>query len=152
MGFVEAVVLGLVQGLTEFLPVSSTAHLRLVPELLGWPDPGAAFSAVIQLGTVLAVVLYFWKDVTRLTSAFVSGLRRRQPWGSFDSRLAWSVLLGTIPICLAGLALKGWIETSLRSLYVIAGSLICLALVLWAAERKAAHRRELSQVSLRDAL
>src|SRR3954462_12138577 len=98
MGFLEALVLGLVQGITEFLPISSTAHLRIAPELFGWPDPGAAYSAVIQLGTVAAVIVYFWKDLLRLGAAFFKGLAARAPFGTIDSRLAWYVLLGTLPI------------------------------------------------------
>jgi undecaprenyl-diphosphatase len=152
MSNLEAVVLGLVQGLTEFLPVSSTAHLRIVPALLGWEDPGAAYSAVIQLGTVGAVIVYFAKDLGRLIRAFVRGLAARQPFGTEDSRLAWFVGLGTIPIGVFGLLFKKHIETSLRSLYVISGSLIILALVLFAAERIASHRRTLSEMTLRDGL
>lgn len=150
MGLLEAIVLGLVQGLTEFLPVSSTAHLRIVPELLGWPDPGAAYSAVIQLGTVAAVLVYFARDIGRLVRAFFSALAERAPFSTPDARLAWSVLLGTIPIGLAGLALKKTIATSFRSLYIVAGALILLALVLWWAERKASHRRRLEDLTVRD--
>jgi len=152
MNLFEAAVLGLVQGLTEFLPISSTAHLRVVPELLGWEDPGAAFSAVIQLGTVLAVVLYFWRDVYRLLGALASGLKNRRPLETFDARLAWCLVLGTVPICILGLLLKPLIEGGLRSLYVVASSLIALALVLWGAERWASHRRVLTEVTFRDAL
>ena len=150
MGLLEAIVLGLVQGLTEFLPISSTAHLRVAPELLGWPDPGAAYSAVIQLGTVLAVLIYFRRDVGRLTLAFFQGLVRRQPWGTEDARLAWSVLLGSIPIAVLGLLLKPIIETSFRSLYVVAIALIVLALVLFWAERTATHSRPLESLTVRD--
>lgn len=152
MSLLEAVVLGLVQGLTEFLPISSTAHLRIAPALLGWDDPGAAYSAVIQLGTVLAVVLYFWKDIVRLAAAFFRGLAQRKPFGEVDSRLAWYVLLGTIPIGIAGLVFKSAIETSLRSLYVISASLIGLALLLLIAEKTAAHRRDITQMTLKDGL
>lgn len=152
MSLLEAVVLGLVQGLTEFLPISSTAHLRVVPELLGWDDPGAAFSAVIQLGTVLAVILYFWRDLFQLFGALFSGLKSGRPLETFDARLAWCLMLGTIPVCVMGLVLKSFIESSLRSLYVVASSLIALALVLWAAERWATHRRTLSEVTFKDAL
>ena len=131
MSLLQAIVLGIVQGLTEFLPISSTAHLKIVPKLLGWEDPGAAYSAVIQLGTVGAVLAYFAKDLVRLTKAFVAGLRVRAPFGTEDSRLAWFVGLGTVPIGIAGLLFKKSIEGSLRSLYVIAASLILLAVVLF---------------------
>jgi undecaprenyl-diphosphatase len=148
----EAVVLGLVQGLTEFLPISSTAHLRIVPALLGWQDPGAAYSAVIQLGTVGAVLVYFAKDLLALTRAFVKGLFDRQPFGTLESRLAWFVGLGTIPIGVCGLLFKKTIETSLRSLYVISGSLIVLAVVLFVVEKVASHRRTLNEMTLKDGL
>lgn len=152
MSILEAVVLGIVQGVTEFLPVSSTAHLRIVPALVGWGDPGAAYSAVIQLGTVGAVLLYFAKDLVRLTRAFVQSLVARRPFGTEDSRLAWFVGLGTIPIGVLGLLFKKSIETSLRSLYVISASLIVLAMVLLAAERLASHRRKLAEMTLKDGL
>lgn len=146
----QAIVLGLVQGITEFLPISSTAHLRIVPALLGWPDPGAAYSAVIQLGTVLAVILYFAKDVGRLLGAFVKGLVAKKPFETPDARLAWCVGLGTIPIGIAGLLLKKTIETTFRSLYVIAASLIVLAVVLFVVERVSKKRRQLADVTLTD--
>jgi len=148
MSWLEAVVLGIVQGLTEFLPISSTAHLRIVPELLGWSDPGAAFSAVIQLGTVAAVIIYFAKDVARLAAAFFQSIAHRSPFESVDSRLAWFVVIGTIPVGIAGVLFKKSIETSLRSLYVIAFSMIVLALVLFAVEKLASHRKTLDQMTL----
>jgi undecaprenyl-diphosphatase len=152
MDLLEAIVLGIVQGLTEFLPISSTAHLKIVPKLLGWSDPGAAYSAVIQLGTVAAVLVYFAKDLLRLTRAFIAGLLARTPFGTEDSRLAWFVGLGTIPIGLLGLLFKKSIEGSLRSLYVIAASLIILAIVLFIIERVATHKRTLSEMTLKDGL
>ena len=152
MSLLQAIVLGLVQGLTEFLPISSTAHLRIVPELLGWPDPGAAYSAVIQLGTVAAVLIYFRKDIVTLLRAFFLGLARREPFATTDSRLAWFVLIGTLPIGICGLAFKKTIEGSLRSLYVISGSLIVLALILFVVERMASHKRTLDDMRWRDGL
>lgn len=152
MTILEAVVLGVVQGLTEFLPISSTAHLRIVPALLGWEDPGAAYSAVIQLGTVVAVLAYFWKDIFRLTKAFLRGLVDRQPFGTEDSRLAWFVGIGTIPISIIGLLFKDAIKTSLRSLYVISASLIILAIVLFLVERYASHKRTMADLTLKDAI
>ncbi|WNG61256.1 undecaprenyl-diphosphate phosphatase [Archangium gephyra] len=152
MSLLQAIVLGLVQGLTEFLPISSTAHLRIVPELFGWPDPGAAYSAVIQLGTVAAVLIYFRKDIVTLLRAFFLGLARREPFATTDSRLAWFVLIGTLPIGICGLAFKKTIEGSLRSLYVISGSLIVLALILLVVERMASHKRTLDDMRWRDGL
>ena len=150
MTVLQAIVLGLVQGFTEFLPISSTAHLRIVPALLGWDDPGAAYSAVIQLGTVAAVVIYFAKDLGRITSAFVRGLMTKKPFETPDSRLAWCVGLGTIPIGIAGLLLKKRIETSFRSLWVIAIAMIVLGIVLFVVERVAAKKRVLSDVTVKD--
>ncbi|MFE8602577.1 undecaprenyl-diphosphate phosphatase [Archangium violaceum] len=152
MSLLQAIVLGLVQGLTEFLPISSTAHLRIVPELFGWPDPGAAYSAVIQLGTVAAVLIYFRKDIVTLLRAFFLGLARREPFATTESRLAWFVLIGTLPIGICGLAFKKTIEGSLRSLYVISGSLIVLALILLVVERMASHKRTLDDMRWRDGL
>ncbi len=152
MSLLQAIVLGLVQGLTEFLPISSTAHLRIVPELFGWPDPGAAYSAVIQLGTVAAVLIYFRKDVVALLRAFFQGLARRQPFATTESRLAWFVLVGTLPIGVCGLAFKKTIETSLRSLYIISGSLITLAVILFIVERMASHKRTLEDMRWRDGI
>lgn len=150
MGLLRAVVLGLVQGITEFLPISSTAHLRIVPALLGWPDPGAAFDAIIQLGTVAAVLVYFRGDIVRLFTAWVEGLRNKAPMGTTDSRLAWFVIVGTLPVVVLGFAFKHAIETSLRSLWVIAASMILLALVLAAAERIARHQRTLADLNWTD--
>jgi undecaprenyl-diphosphatase len=152
MSLIEAIVLGLVQGLTEFLPISSTAHLRIVPELLGWKDPGAAYSAVIQLGTVAAVLIYFRADLVKLTVAFFQGLVRRQPFATLESRLAWFVLVGTLPIGVCGLAFKKHIESSLRSLYIISASLIILALILFIVERVASHKRTVADMRWRDAI
>jgi len=131
----HAIVLGLVQGLTEYLPISSTAHLRVVPALLGWADPGAAFSAVVQLGTLLAVLVYFARDLWRLARAFLVGLARRRPFAEPEARLAWMLVLGTLPIGVAGLVFQDAIETSLRSLWVVSAALAGLALVLALAER-----------------
>jgi len=150
MGLLRAVVLGLVQGITEFLPISSTAHLRITPELFGWSDPGAAFDAIIQLGTVAAVLVYFRHDIVRLLSAWVEGIQRREPLGTTESRLAWFVLIGTLPVVVLGFVFKHAIETSLRSLYVVAASMILLALLLAAAEWTASHARRLEDMTWKD--
>jgi undecaprenyl-diphosphatase len=152
MGLLRAVVLGLVQGITEFLPISSTAHLRIVPELFAWPDPGAAFDAIIQLGTVAAVLVYFRHDIVALTGAWLQGLRRGEPFGTLESRLAWFVLIGTVPVVVLGFVFKHAIETTLRSLWVVAGSMILLALLLWLAEALAKHKRSVKDLNWRDAL
>ena len=150
MGLLRAAVLGLVQGITEFLPISSTAHLRITPELFGWQDPGAAFDAIIQLGTVAAVLVFFRKDIVQLLRAWVEGLRRREPFATTESRLAWFVLVGTLPVVVFGFAFKHAIETSLRSLYVVATSMIVLALLLAAAEWTAKHARRLQDMNWTD--
>ncbi|MGI5862444.1 MAG: undecaprenyl-diphosphate phosphatase [Myxococcales bacterium] len=152
MDFFEALILGLVQGLTEFLPISSTAHLRVVPALLGWKDPGAAFSAIIQLGTTAAVIVYFGKDLWKIAGAFFGALRRRKPFESQEARLGWYIIIGTIPVGIAGILLKDLIEGAFRSLYVIAAAAIGLALLLVLAERFARHHRDMEQVTLRDGI
>ena len=135
MSLLQALVLGVVQGLTEFLPVSSTAHLRIIPHFLGWGDPGAAYSAAIQLGTLAAVFIYFAADIKRLTVAALLGIKERNLNRTNDTRQAWSIALGTVPIAALGLGFKDFIETEARSLELIATSLIVLALLLIVAER-----------------
>lgn len=159
MTLVEAIVLGLVQGLTEFLPISSTAHLRIVPAVLHgldpthpWNDPGAAASAVIQLGTLVAVLGYFRREVAELTGALLRGLVRGRPCETFSARLAWFIGLGTLPLIIGGIALEPFIVTHARSLRLIAGALIGLALLLLWAERVSSRHRQLHDVGLRDAL
>jgi len=145
MSLLQAIVLGIVQGLTEFLPISSTAHLAVVPALLGWDDPGAAFSAVIQIGTLAAVVWYFRTDVVRIVGATLRGLLTAKPFASHDARLGWMIAFATVPIVVAGLLFKRHITSTLRSLYVISGSLILLALVLAVAELLAKKRSDAGQ-------
>lgn len=152
MNFFQAAVLGTVQGLTEFLPISSTAHLRVVPAFAGWEDPGAAFTAVTQLGTMAAVLLYFRNDLARigwtwLRSLWTPALRRE-----LDARMGWYIGLGTIPIGVCGVAFKDLIETGARNLWVISGTLIGLALLLLAAERAGKQKRDLNHINLRDGL
>ena len=135
MNWLQALVLGVVQGLTEFLPISSTAHLRIVPHYLGWGDPGIAFSAVIQLGTLFAVFIYFAGDVKMLVVAAFDGLRHRDFKRSPETLLAFSIAVGTLPIAVIGLSFKDFIETEARGLHIIGSALIALAVVLMAAER-----------------
>ncbi len=142
----QALILGVVQGITEFLPISSIAHLRVVPALLGWPDPGAAFSAVIQLGTLAAVLVYFAADMRTMGRAVLRGLADGRPWGKPEARLAWFILIGTIPIGVCGVAFKRYIMGEWRSLYVISGSLIVLGILLWVAEKTATFRREVRHI------
>jgi undecaprenyl-diphosphatase len=148
----EAIVLGIVQGLTEFLPISSTAHLRIVPAFAGWPDPGAAFTAVTQLGTMAAVLLYFREDLWRIARAFFAGLRDRERRSTLDFRLGLYILLGTIPIGVFGLLFSDQIENGARDLTLIGCALIVLGLLLLAAEKAGSHTRELESFSARDGI
>src|SRR5215218_5527222 len=126
MSSFEALILGIVQGTTEFLPISSSGHLRIVPALAGWDDPGAAFTAVIQLGTMAAVLLYFRADLVRIGRAWLRSIRDPAARRQLDARLGWYILLGTVPIGIFGLAFKDQIETGARDLYLISIALIAL--------------------------
>ena len=150
MSILEAIVLGITQGLTEFLPISSTAHLRIVPALAGWDDPGAAFTAVTQLGTMTAVLLYFRADLVRIARAWLRSIRDPAARGELDARLGWYIVLGTIPIGIFGLAFKDQIENGARDLYLIGTALIVLGLLLLVAERAATHDRPLERITRRD--
>src|SRR5213592_583657 len=154
MPIIEAIVLGLVQGLTEFIPISSTAHLEIVPVLLGWGDPGAAASAVIQFGTWLAAVIYFFRDIVRLVTGFVRGLLNRRPLADVDSREAWLIVIGTIPIVVLGLLLKRHIESTFRGLWVVTTMVIVVAVLMMIAEAYARRRqlREFDQLNVTDAI
>jgi undecaprenyl-diphosphatase len=140
MNIFQAIVLGIVQGLTEFLPISSSAHLRIVPALLGWGDPGAAFTAIIQIGTLVAVLLYFSKDIVSITGALVSGVLKGDFFGTEEATIGWMIAAGTIPIVIVGLLFRHQIETALRSMYWICASMILLALALILAERHLSNR------------
>jgi len=131
----QAIVLGIVQGLTEFLPISSSGHLRIVPAFAGWEDPGAAFTAIIQLGTMAAVVLYFREDLLRIARAWLASLRDPQRRRDLDARVGWYLIIGTIPISIFGLAFSDQIENGARDLYIIGTTLIVLGLVLLVAEK-----------------
>lgn len=153
MSIFEAIILGIVQGLTEFLPISSSGHLRIVPAIMGWEDPGAAFTAVIQIGTMAAVLLYFREDIWNITSAFLRGLvRRDRPEDAAGIRMGWYIALGTLPIIVLGLAFSDQIENEARNLYLIGGMLIGMGLVLGAADKFAKHVRTIDSVGKYDAL
>jgi len=148
----QAIVLGIVQGLTEFLPISSSGHLRIVPAFFGWEDPGAAFTAVIQLGTMAAVLLYFRKDLWRIASTWLRSLRRPELRGELDARMGWYIIAGTVPISILGLAFSDQIENEARNLYLIGTTLIVLGLILYAADRAARQERDVTSVTLRDSV
>jgi undecaprenyl-diphosphatase len=148
----EALVLGIVQGVTEFLPISSTAHLRVVPALLDWDDPGAAFTAVLQLGSLAAVIGYFMKDLVTMVGAAGRWVGDRSKPPEPPARMLAYIIVGTIPVGLAGIALKHRIEGSFRSLYVIASALIVVGLALAVVEKVARKTRDFDQITMRDAL
>jgi undecaprenyl-diphosphatase len=146
MDWIQSLVLGIVQGLTEFLPISSTAHLRIVPHLLDWDDPGTEFSAVIQLGTLMAVMLYFRSDVVVLSRAAVKSCWNRNFFESTDSRMAWSIAAGTMPVVVFGLVFKDMIKTDARELWVTGTALIVLGIFLYLAERLSNSNRQIGQL------
>jgi len=148
----QAVVLGIVQGLTEFLPISSTAHLRIVPALLDWPDPGAAFTAVTQIGTMLAVLAYFWREILQISAAWVRGTFDRSVRSGAEYRIAWYVIVATVPIGALGYLFRDQIETAARNLWLIASTMIALALVLLWADRVGARDRDEEKISIGDGL
>ena len=147
--YFRAVVLGVLQGLTEFLPISSSAHLRIFPELFGWGDPGAAFTAVIQIGTELAVLIYFRKDIWRIGSAWVRSLYRPELRGALDSRMGWYIIVGSLPIVILGIVLKDVIERDFRNLWIIGTTLVVLGLILGIADRVGSTDRTIDKMTLR---
>ncbi len=152
MSFIEAIILGVVQGLTEFLPISSSGHLRIVPAIAGWQDPGAAFTAVIQLGTMAAVLIYFRYELIAVARDWtLATLRLGEPRDRKNVRLGWYLALGTLPIVVFGFAFRDVIESGARDLYVIGTTLIVLGLALGLADRLATHRRGMDEITPRDA-
>ena len=155
MNYLEAMVLGLVQGLTEFLPISSSAHISIVGQLMGMGDPGAAFTAISQLGTEAAVLVFFWRDIVRIITRWAQSLAGRVPRDDPDARMGWLVIIGSIPIGFLGYTLQDWIETDLRSLWLTATMLLVFALVIYAADRVAARvqrPKELRDITWRDGI
>lgn len=152
MDLFQAVVLGLIQGLTEFLPISSSGHLMLLPALFGWSDPGAGFTAVIQLGTLGAVLVYFWRDLVDMFAAWLRSLAKPTTANEPKPRLAWAVIVGTIPVVIAGVLFEKSIDSTLRSPYIAAATLIILGLVLLLAEKVGRQDRGLETVRKRDGL
>lgn len=161
MTLLQAVILGIVQGLTEFLPISSTAHLRIVPALAGWHfsyahshtnDPGTAFTAIIQLGTMLAIVVYFWRELTHVVSAWFRGIIDRDVRGTLEYRFGWYLILATIPVCVFGVIFSDQIETGARNLWLIAVTMIALALMMIGAERLGSRKRGEEELNTKDAV
>jgi undecaprenyl-diphosphatase len=161
LSIIEAIILGIIQGLSEFLPISSTAHLTLAGKFMnvvpvGYPEHWTAFIAVIQLGTLLSILIYFSKDIILITSEFLRDnikLKLKYSEQSNNSKLGWLIAVGTIPIVIIGLSLKDVIEGALtKNLYVISGSLILFALILAVAEKVADHKREIKDLTFKDSL
>ena len=150
MDLLQAIVLGLVQGLTEFLPISSSGHQRVVAAMAGWEDPGAAFTAVTQLGTEAAVLIYFRQDLWNIASAWTRALVRSELRGTHDVRMGWYLIVATIPIGILGVAFEQQIETGARNLWLIGTMLIAFALVMLYADRAGTHARALPQLRVRD--
>ena len=157
VGILEAIVLGIIQGVTEFLPISSSAHIRIFGDLFGWGDPGAAFTAIIQLGTEAAVICYFWHDIVRIISKWFRAI----PWFRWsnpvsqsdpDVRMGWIVIVGTLPIGILGLLFADTIETSLRNLYIVALVLALFAVILGLADRYSKRTKTLENITLGDGL
>ncbi|WP_413250854.1 undecaprenyl-diphosphate phosphatase [Sinomonas flava] len=150
MNYLEAAFLGLIQGLTEFLPISSSAHLRIVGEFLpNAEDPGAAFTAITQLGTETAVIIYFWRDIVRIIGAWFASLTGRIPRNDPDARMGWLVIIGSVPIVILGLLFQDQIETVFRSLWLTATTLIVFGLILATADALGRHVRTLDRLGTR---
>ena len=159
MNFFEAIVLGLVQALTEYLPVSSSAHIRILGDLMLGSDPGAAFTAIIQLGTELAVLLYFRRDIINILTAWFRCLfgregadwRSRMGAGNKDARLGWYIILGTLPILVCGLLFKDMIETTLRNLWITVTVLLVFGVLLWIVDAKSRQIKTMEEMTAKDA-
>ncbi|MGV0373364.1 undecaprenyl-diphosphate phosphatase [Corynebacterium pilbarense] len=151
MSWVQVIVLSIVQGLTEFLPVSSSGHLRIVSQLFWGEDAGASFTAVIQLGTELAVLVFFAKDIWRILTAWFAGLADKSK-RNFDYRMGWMVIVGTIPVGIAGVLLKDLIRENFRNLWITATVLILFSLVFILAERRGKKTRGFEDLTMKDAV
>jgi undecaprenyl-diphosphatase len=150
--FFRAVVLGLIQGLTEFLPISSSAHLAIFPKFFGWDDPGAAFTAVIQIGTELAVVLYFWRDIITIAGGWLRGLFSADAREALEWRMGWFVIIGSVPIVVLGVLFQDTIKHQFRHVVLIAIALIVFGVILGFAERWGLKNRPIEKLTMRDAV
>lgn len=147
----KAILLGVVQGLTEFLPVSSTAHLRIIPSFFGWGDIGASYTAVIQVGTMIAIILYFRSDLMNMSKAMILSLKTRD-FNSKDTRLLIMIIIGTIPIVIAGFLLKDLIRHQFRNMYIVAASLIFFSIILMIADRFTKKKIDLNSITYKDGI
>jgi undecaprenyl-diphosphatase len=146
----EAIVLGVVQGLTEFLPISSSAHLLILSQLFGWNDPGAAFTAVTQIGTEAAVIIYFRREIGAILKAWTRSLLHAEARSDPDARMGWLVIIGTIPIAVLGFLFKDQIETVARNLWLVAANLIIFGVLLGVADALGARRKTERDLTVRD--
>ncbi|UBH06157.1 undecaprenyl-diphosphatase 2 [Leucobacter sp. Psy1] len=152
MGILEAIILGIVQGLTEFLPISSSAHLRISSELLGIGDAGAAFTAITQIGTEAAVIVYFWRDIVRIIGRWFRSLTGAVPRRDPDALMGWWIILGTLPIVVLGLLFEDAIDSTLRSLWFVAFALIGFGILLGVADRVGRKVRPIEQLTWKHGL
>lgn len=150
MDLIQSIILGLLQGLTEFLPISSSGHLLILPAILGWDDPGAAFTAVIQLGTEAAVLIYFRKDLWSIATTWLASLRDPSRRGETDARMGWYLIAATIPIGILGLTFEHQIENAARNLWLVGGMLIAFGIVLGLADNIGTRQRQVKDLSFRD--
>jgi len=152
VSYLEAIFLGVLQGLTEFLPISSSAHLAIFPQLFGFDDPGASFTAVTQIGTEIAVLLFFWRDIVRIIKAWTISLVRKDQRGDLDARMGWYIIVGTLPIAVMGFLFQDTIKTTFRSLWLIAIMLIVFGLILGVADRINVGQKLEGDLTLKDSL
>jgi undecaprenyl-diphosphatase len=147
----KAVLLGVIQGLTEFLPVSSTAHLRIIPSFFGWADIGASYTAVMQVGTMIAIIIYFWRDLMNMTKSTLTSIRTKD-WSARDTRLLLMIILGTVPIVILGFLLKDFIRHEFRNMYIVSASLIFFSIVLFISEKVTKKTVTIEKLGFVDAL
>jgi len=146
----QSIFLGFLQGLTEFLPISSSGHILVVPAILGWDDPGAAFTAVIQLGTEAAVLIYFRRDLWQIGTTWIASLRRPELRGELNARMGWYLIAATIPIAILGFAFQNQIEDAARNLWLVGSMLIVFGVVLGVADNVGSRQRSVGELSFRD--
>ena len=152
LGWLQAIILGIVQGLTEFLPISSSAHTLIISKIAGWPDPGAAFTAVTQIGTELAVLIYFWKDIKEIFLAWLKSLTNKAARTNPNAKLGWYIILGSVPIGILGITFKDQIQTTARNLYLVATTLIVMGLLLGLFDRIAKHVKDAQDLKSKHAI
>lgn len=152
LGWLQAIILGIAQGLTEFLPISSSAHTLIISKIAGWPDPGAAFTAVTQIGTELAVLIYFWKDISEIFVAWFKSLTSKTARKEPNAKLGWYIILGSLPIGILGILFKEQIQTTARNLYLVATTLIVMGLLLGLIDRIAKHIKDADDLKSKHAV